>query len=227
MTLLAAKSRVSLAFSDGLLEIRCDSDELHVDGLRSLPGGRNDPQDRTWRLRASRENLTAVAVWLHELGGTVVVKGDSEAQRRLKRSTPAWISAREVGIVVSGPYNAVRVRLLRKVPEAVYEPPQRCWVVAVTRASGAALLEALNRGGWRFETDDRTRRLLERVREGSPYDPLRIDRPPVEPGCRRSPVAHWRHHLRGAVFKANRERREFVEGIGWCVRVRVDPDMHR
>jgi hypothetical protein len=59
-------------------------------------------------------------------------------------------------------------------------------LVAVTRAGAAALLEALNRGGQRFEADDRTRRLLERVREGSPYDELRIDRAPAELGRRRS-----------------------------------------
>jgi hypothetical protein len=218
---------MSLALSEGLLEIRCGYDELHVDGLRSLPSARYEPQDRTWRLRAGRENLTAVAVWLHELGDTMVITCDPEAQRRLERCTPAWITARQVGIVVSGPYNAVRVRLLRKVPEAAYDPHKRWWRVEVTRASAAALLEALNRGGWRFEADGRTRRLLERVREGSPYDPLRIDRAPAEPGRRRSPVSHWRHHVRGAVFRANRERREFVEGIGWCVRVRVDPNAHR
>lgn len=223
---MAATADVSLTFSDGLLKIRCDYDELYVDGLRSLPGARYEPKDRTWRLRAGRENLTAVAVWLHELGSTVVVACDPEAQRRLERCTPAWLIARQVGIVVSGPYNAMRVRLLRMVPEAVYEPRKRCWVVAVTRASAAALLETLNRGGWRFEADGRTRRVLERVREGSPYDPLRIDRARAGPERRRSPVPHWRHYVRGAVFDANRERREFVEGIGWCVRVRVDPNAH-
>jgi hypothetical protein len=220
---LAAKARVSLTFSDGLLEIRWDSDNVPVADLSSLPGARRGPWDRTWRLRAGRRNLTAVAVWLHELGDTVVVTCDQEARRRLERCTAAWITAGAAGIVVAGPYNAVRVRLLRSVPEAVYKPRERCWVVAVTRGSAAALLQTLAAGGWRFQTDDRTRRLLERVREGCPYDELRFDCVPAEPGGRRSPVPHWRHHVRGAVFRANRERREFVEGIGWCVRVRVDP----
>lgn len=224
---MEAQAGVSLTFSDGLLEIRCDSDNLPGADLRSLPGARQGPWDRTWRLRACRENLTPVAIWLHELQGTVVVTCDEEARRRLERCTPAWITARPRGIVVAGPYNGTRVRLLRTVPEAAYEPRERCWLVTVTRGSAAALLQALEAGGWRFLTDDRTRRLLERVREGTPYDELRLDRLPAEPGGRRSPVPHWRHHLRGPIYRANHERREFVEGIGWCVRVRVDPDVNR
>jgi hypothetical protein len=35
---------------------------------------------------------------------------------------------------------------------------------------------------------------------------------------------HWRHVTRGHIFRANPHRHEWVEGIGWCVRVRVDPE---
>lgn len=223
---MAPKPSVTLAFSDGLLDIRCDYDELLVDGLRSLPGARYEPQDRTWRLRAGRENLTAVATWLHELGDTVCVTCDAEARRRVESCTPAWVTARQDGVVVSGPYNAVRVRLLREVPEAVYEPLKRRWMVPVTRAGAAALLGALDSGGWRFEADEPTRHLLERVREGAPYDPLK-DTASGEAEQRRSPIPHWRHYVRGPIFEANHDRREFVEGIGWCVRVRVDPAADR
>lgn len=220
---MTTRPQLTLAFADGLVEIRSDYHELVVDGMRSLPGAHYDADDRVWRLRAAREALTAVAVWLREAGDTINVRCDREARRRLDNCSPAWVTACREGIIVAGPYNAPRVRLLRAVPEAVYEPRRQRWVVAVTRASAAALLHAIDVGGWRFEADARTRRLLELVREGAPYEPLRLDRGPAEPGRRRSPVPHWRHYLRGAVFEANRDRREFVDGIGWCVRVRVDP----
>ena len=61
------------------------------------------------------------------------------------------------------------------------------------------------------------------------------DRPPTAEGAarrdtaspgrapRRSPVAHWRHYTAGAVFDNPARPRINVPGIGWCVRIRVNP----
>lgn len=224
---MSPPTRIALSLSNGVLEIRCVYDPALVPRLRSLPGARYTAEQRAWRVAASRSALTKLAVLLHELGETVRVSHETETRRRLDRCSPAWVTAHDEGVVVRGPYNPVRVRLMRTVPEAVYAPGTRRWVVAVTRASAAALLHAIDLGGWRFEVEERTRRLLERVREGAPDDPLRTARSAADPGVRRSPIPHWRHHVRGAIFDANRDRREWVEGIGWCVRVRVDPSAGR
>lgn len=59
------------------------------------------------------------------------------------------------------------------------------------------------------------------VMELSP-PPARHDGAATQAG-RASPTPHWRHVTRGPIFAANPKRREWVDGVGWCVRVRVDP----
>lgn len=94
----------------------------------------------------------------------------------------------------------------------------------MTRAGALAIL-ALVDGTDELVVTQRARRALQRSAAASqPAGRVaRYAEASVEPTTRRSPVAHWRHYTAGAVFDNPARQRLNVPGIGWCVRIRVEP----
>lgn len=188
--------------------------------LRALPGGRYLPESREWVVPARRDVLRRVAALIAKLGDKASVT--RAARRRIDRACPGRIERHPVGFRVRFGYTRRRHELVRKVAERRWDQASRSWRVPATRAGALELLALLESG--EFTAADEIRGKLERLAAATPSrseaqaaDDASTARP------RSSPTPHWRHVTRGPIFNANPERQEWIEGVGWCVRIRVDP----
>ncbi|MGI8511930.1 MAG: hypothetical protein ACR2NH_04805, partial [Solirubrobacteraceae bacterium] len=146
------------------------------------------------------------------------------ARRRLDRGGPGLIERRDGQFELSFAPHARRLERVRALPDRSYEPQSRRWRVAPTRAGALQLLALI--AAREFVADRATAAELRRL--AAPTGAARpSDNGGAESSGRASPIAHWRHVRAGPVFERNTHRHEWVEGIGWCVRVRVDPSRHR
>jgi hypothetical protein len=206
----------------GLVRLRTRYQLRLVERLRRLPGRRFIAERGEWVLPARREGLAALAQLLAELGDQAELS--ERARRRLERHGPGRIEVREGEFELSVRPRPQLVERIRTVPERRWLTERRRWRVPTTRAGALALLTLVDDGELVAApaTLARLRRLAAgRAAPGVPEG----GRAAGEPGASRaSPRKHWRHVSRGPIFRANPHRHEWIEGIGWCVRVRVDPD---
>ncbi|MEJ7787463.1 MAG: hypothetical protein WKF96_21880, partial [Solirubrobacteraceae bacterium] len=146
------------------------------------------------------------------------------AGARLTRVDIGRATLRCGAIEIAGSYSERRLPALRALPERRFDAERKLWTVPLTRAGALAILALAD------DTDElvmtqRAGRALQRAARASPPAKRnnRSANAPVEPPTRRSPVAHWRHYAAGPVFENPARPRLYVQGIGWCVRIRVDP----
>lgn len=201
-----------------LLRLRTHGDPDVADRLRRLSACRYVPESSEWILPARAEALRLVSQMLLELKGAAEVTDG--ARLRLRRHGPGTLEIGADGSfeIATAPHPR-RLAKIRDVPDRRWLPGRRRWRIPATRAGAMALARLLDEGEVVATRD--TRVLVERAGAASRSDP-------ASPGSagqvdRASPVAHWRHVTRGTVFDANPHRHEWVDGVGWCVRVRVDP----
>jgi hypothetical protein len=205
----------------GLVRLRTRYDPQLVERLRRLPGRRFVAERSEWVLPARREALVALAQLLAELGGQAELS--ERARRRLERHGPGRIEVREGEFELSVRPRPHLVERIRAVPERRYWAERRCWRVAPTRAGALALLGLVDDG--ELVAAPATLGSLRQLAasRAAAVGPEGGPAAAEARANRASPSPHWRHVTRGPVFRANPHRHEWVEGIGWCVRVRVDP----
>ena len=188
-----------------------------VEQVKMLAGRRFIRERGEWIAPARRENLAELAELCQRLGEHAQV--DPDAQRALARCRRGRIEHRDGRFEL---HFTPRPRLLaavRALPDRRFLPDRRCWQVAATRAGALALLSLLDDG--LLGADTKVTRRLHRLSAANAGTPPRQHSSDGEP--RRSPIVHWRHVTRGPVFDANPDRREWVAGVGRCVRIRVTP----
>ena len=209
----------------GLLQLAAEPyDETIVQWIRTVPQRRYRRQSHDWCIPARREHLLTVCSVIAELEERgIAVEISEAAAARLARVDTGRAILRGGAIEIAGPYSERRLPALRALPERRFDAERKLWTVPLTRAGALAILALAD------DTDElvmtqRARRALQRSATASPSVKrnARDADAPVEP-TRRSPVAHWRHHTRGAVFDNPARPRINVPGIGWCVRIRVNP----
>lgn len=204
-------------------------DETIVDWIKTLPVRHYRRHSQDWRVPARREhlrNVCGVIAELEERGIDVDITESAAA--RLSRLDVGRGVLRRNAIEIAGPYSERRLPALRALPERRFDAERKIWTVPLTRAGALAILALAD------ETDElvitqRARRALQRSATASPpTDPAaRADAASSGRAARCSPVAHWRHYTAGAVYDNPARPRIDVPGIGWCVRVRVDPRRQR
>jgi hypothetical protein len=206
----------------GLVRLRTRYDPQLVERLRRLPGRRFIAERGEWVLPARREGLAALAGLLAELGGQAELS--ERARRRLERHGPGRIEVRDGEFELSVRPRPRLVERIRALPERRYQGKRRRWRIAPTRAGALALLALVNDG--ELVAAPATLSRLRWLAAGkAAVGGRERGRAADEAGVSRaSPAPHWRHVTRGPIFRANPHRHEWVEGIGWCVRVRVDPE---
>lgn len=218
-----AVRRLQIDIEGGLARLRLEFDPGLVERVRALPGRHFRPETREWVVPTRREALHELGQLAAELGDQAELTG--RASRRLAPHIPGRIERGPNGFLLSFAFTPRRVVLVRALPDRRYEPERRVWQLSRSRAPALALLELLRAG--EFVADGATLAELERLaqpRAAANGGASASGGPQTE---RASPTPHWRHVTRGAVFEANPTRREWVEGIGWCVRIRVDPSRRR
>ena len=205
----------------GLLQLAAEPyDETVVHWIRTVPQRRYRPQTHDWCIPARREHLQAVCTVIAELEERgIAVEISEAAAARLARVDTGRAILRASAIEIAGPYSERRLPALRALPERQFDAERKLWTVPLTRAGALAILALADDTGELVVTQ-RARRALQRAATAKRN--ARDADAPVEP-TRRSPVAHWRHHTRGAVFDNPARPRINVPGIGWCVRIRVNP----
>jgi hypothetical protein len=209
----------------GLLQLAAEPyDETIVRSIRTVPQRRYRRQSHDWCIPARREHLLTVCSVIAELEERgIAVEISEAAAARLARVDTGRAILRAGAIEIAGPYSERRLPALRALPERRFDAERKLWTVPLTRAGALAIL-ALADNTDELVMTQRARRALQRSATGSP--PVKRNARdadvPLE-STRRSPVAHWRHHTRGAVFDNPARPRINVPGIGWCVRVRVNP----
>jgi hypothetical protein len=216
-------TQLTIDADGGLLRLRAQFDPDLVERLKRLPGRRYVAQRGEWVLPARRDGLVAVARLVIELDGRVELS--ERARRRLDRNGPGRLDLCEGQFELSIAPRPGRLAQIRAIPERRYVAERRLWRVPPTRAGALALI-ALVDDGELVETQTAAS-LLPRLAATRPVqDAEGTYEPAAGPGeGRASPSPHWRHVTRGPIFRANAH--EWVEGIGWCVRVRVDPERRR
>jgi hypothetical protein len=159
---------------------------------------------------------------LEECGTAVEISETADA--RLARMDIGRATLRDGAIEIAGPYSERRLPALRALPERRFDAERRIWTVPLTRAGALAILTLADNTDELVITQ-RARRVLQRTATASPpaESGARDEHASAETKTRRSPVAHWRHHTTGAVFANPARERIKVPGIGWCVRIRVNP----
>lgn len=200
-------------------------DETIVDWIRTLPKRHYRRGSHDWTVPARREYLRSVCGVIAELEERGIDVDITEpAAARLSRLDVGRGVLRRGAIEIAGPYSERRLPALRVLPERGFDAERKIWTVPPTRAGALAILALAD------DTDElvitqRARRALQRSAAASPStdraagaDAASLGRAP-----RRSPVAHWRHYTAGAVFDNPTRPRVNVPGIGWCVRIRVNP----
>ncbi|HEV2753686.1 MAG TPA: hypothetical protein VGV36_07610 [Solirubrobacteraceae bacterium] len=201
-----------------LVRLRARYDAGLIARLKALPGRRYVPEETVWVLPARRAALVALAELLLEVGDQAALS--DRARRRLWRHGPGHLHLRDGEFEIRAAPRPRRLQRIRALPERRFIAEQGCWRVPLTRA-GALALQALVDDGELVATPAAATR-LQQTKAGSPATTGEHVSPRV--GAQRaSPVAHWRHVTRGPIYAADPTRREWIEGIGWCVRVRVDP----
>jgi hypothetical protein len=219
----ADEAGVEIDIDGGLVRLRTRYDPRLVEQLRALPGRRFIRERSEWVLPARRAALAEVAALVERLGDHA--RTTDRADRRLARVRPGRIESREGQFELSFAYDPRRLARVRSIPERRYQPHRRSWTVPITRAGALALLALLEDGEFTAppELVDRVARLAAgREATASGADGGGPGRE-ADAERRASPAPHWRHVTRGPIFVANPQPREWVEGVGWCVRVRVDP----
>jgi hypothetical protein len=224
---MSDRPRLHVDVDGGLVRLRVDYHPELVKQIRALPGRRFIREPGEWVLPARRKGLADVAALVDRLGDDALLS--ARARRRLVRVRPGRIESRDGQFELCFAFNPRRLARVRSIPERRYQPERRSWTVAPTRAGALALLALLEDGEFTAQPDlaARLARLAaERAPSWSGSEGASGDRA-VNGEQRSSPAPHWRHVTRGPIFDANPQRREWVEGIGWCVRVRVDPTRQR
>jgi len=212
---------VDVDIDGGLMRLRTDYDPQLVARIKQLPDRRYVPDRTEWVLPARRPALAALAGMVAELDGQVHLS--DRARRRLERQGPGRIEINDGEIEVTVTPRPRKLAQIKAVPERKYLPDRRRWLVPPTRAAALALLTLV--GDAELVATPAANGLLQRLATARPQPTE--DPPPEDDAAqgqyRASPTPHWRHVTRGAVFDANPHRHEWVDGIGWCVRIRVDP----
>ena len=205
----------------GLVLLTVDPyDASVVDAIRGLPERRYRHRSREWCIPATREHLRAVNTTLAELeerGITIELTKDANA--RFARAGIGRAIVRGNAIEISGPYSRRRLPALRSLPERRYDVTRRRWVIALTRAGALAIL-ALIDDYHELVATSRARCALQRTAASAMTESRRARGVRSTP-TRRSPRPHWRHYTTGPVFENPDRPRLYVQGIGWCVRIRV------
>ena len=211
----------------GLVQLAAEPyDETIVRWIRTLPERRYRRRTHDWCIPARREYLQSVCSVIAELEERrIAVEISESAAARLARVDTGRAILRGRAIEIAGSYSERRLPALRALPERRFDAERKLWTVPLTRAGALAILALAD------DTDElvitqTARRALQRAATARPLADreTRDDTDaPVEPTTRRSPVAHWRHYTAGAVFNNPARPRIQVPGIGWCVRIRVDP----
>jgi hypothetical protein len=204
----------------GLLRLRSRYDPQLVEGLRRLPARRFIAERGEWVLPARREGLIAVARLLAELGGQAHLS--ERARRRLDRHGPGRIELRDGEFDLSARPRPGLLARMKAVPERRYLPERRCWRIPPTRAGALALL-ALVEDGELVAPPGALARLARLAGPAATGSGSGGEGESAPAPSRASPSPHWRHVTRGPIFRVNPQRHEWVDAIGWCVRVRVDP----
>ena len=210
--------RLDVDIDGGLVRLRSRYDPELVRQIKALPGRRYIRARAEWVVPARREALAALAALVDRLGDAA--RPTQRASRRLERARPGQIEVRAGQFELSFALEPRRLARVRSIPERRFQPERRSWMVPPTRAGAIALLALINEGEFAAEPG-LVSRLSRLAAAREPGDPL--NEAAECAGRRASPAPHWRHVTRGPIFEANRSRREWVAGIGWCVRVRVDP----
>ena len=211
----------------GLLQLAAEPyDETIVQWIRTVPQRRYRRQSHDWCIPARREHLLIVCSVIAELEERgIAVEISDAAAARLARVDTGRATLRGGAVEIAGPYSERRLPALRALPERRFDAERKLWTVPLTRAGALAIL-ALAGDTDELVITQSARRALQRAATASPPTKrnARDADAPVEPTTRRSPVPHWRHYTAGAVFDNPARPRVHVPGIGWCVRVRVNPN---
>ena len=215
-------ARLAIDVDGGLVRLHARYDPELVAQLRTLHGRRFIRARREWVLPAKRETLAQLASLVDRLGDAA--RPTERARRRLERARPGRIDSREGEFELCFPYNTRLLERVRSIPARRYRRDRRRWTVPPTRAGALALLALLERGEFTAEPE-LTARL---TRLAGAHEPVGSTAAGTAGDRRRAPPApHWRHVTRGPIFDANPHRHQWVDGIGRCVRVRVDPERRR
>ena len=210
----------------GVLQLAAEPyDDTIVHWIRTVPQRRYRRQTHDWCIPARREHLQAVCTVIAELEEREIAVEISEAAAaRLARVDIGRAALRGGAIEIAGAYSERRLPALRALPERRFDTERKLWTIPLTRAGALAIL-ALAHDTDELVMTQRARRALQRSATASPVVKrnARDADAPVERTTRRSPVAHWRHYTAGAVFDNPARPRVNVPGIGWCVRIRVNP----
>jgi hypothetical protein len=208
----------------GMVRLRTRYEPQLLERLRGLPGGRFVAERGEWVLPARRDALLALAQLVVELGGQAELS--DRARRRLERHGPGRIDLHGGEFALSLRPRPGRLERIRAVPERRYLPERRRWLVPATRAGALALL-ALVDDGQLVGAPAALARLRQLASKRAPHGDAVGGDVGESAASRASPTPHGRHLTRGPIFRANPHRHEWVDGIGWCVRMRVDPERRR
>lgn len=217
-----AAPTLAVDIDGGLVRLHADYEPQLVKQIKRLPERRFIAERTEWVLPARRPALAALAALVAELGERAHVS--DRARRRLRRQGPGRIEACPDGFEVDVAPRSDQLERVRALPERRYLPERRRWWVPPTRAGALALLARIEEG--ELVADSATTAQLQRLGAGrGERRGARAVEPTDAERTRLSPAPHWRHVTRGPVFRANPH--EWVEEIGWCVRIRVDPARDR
>ena len=217
-----------------LLEVRLEGglarlravryDRELVAEIKALPQRRFIRERREWVLPARRDNLAALAGLLERLGDRVQI--EARTRRRVDRARRGQIDEHDGSFELRITPRRDLLAAVRALPDRRYLPDRHCWRVPATRA-GALALSALIECGEFEASNEAVAARLNALAQPRGRGSVSHDAAPVEEtGTRASPVAHWRHVTRGPIYHANPGRREWIAGVGWCVRIRVEPGRH-
>lgn len=210
--------------SEGLLMLAVSPyDEAAVEQIRALPQRHYRPESQDWGIPARHDHLRTVCGVIAELGERgIAVEVSDAAAARLARADVGRATLRGDAIEIAGPYSERRLPALRALPERRFDAERKLWIVPLTRAGALAIL-ALADSTDELVITRRARCALQRCATASPSEHVSRAADPSRGMTRRSPRPHWRHYTSGAVFDNPSRERIAVPGIGWCVRVRVNP----
>lgn len=212
--------RLEIDIDGGLVRLRPEYEPRLISLVRKLPDRRYSSAHREWTMPARRAGLAELCDLVESSG--IDARLTERARRRLEHQGPGRITFEDGDFRLAFSYSPRRLERIRRIPERRFDPTSKTWAVAATRAGAPALLALLAEHEFRAEPSVRARlKRLATERADAPR-PRPVGREAGAPS-RRSPVPHWRHVTRGRVFDANRHRQEWIDGIGWCVRIRVDP----
>ncbi len=205
----------------GLARLRVERyDKGLIEHIRALPERRFIRERREWVLPARHPSLSQLAELVERLGTRALVS--KRARRRLDRASPGRIEQHDDAFELTFIPQPRTLERIRALPERRYLPKRRCWTVPATRAGALALLTLLEDGEF-TGTEAVTARLARIAEERTDGVAPAAAENRDAAATRASPTPHWRHVTRGPIYHSTRQRREWIAGIGWCVRVRVDP----